>query len=81
MANLSHENQLYLTEAVAAGFYANSDLALDEAVGLLRMRDQLRTEVKRGTEQADRGELLPAEEVFDRLQQRVEQIEARMTAE
>lgn len=81
MGNLSPENQHYLTQAIAAGFYDNADSALDEAIGLLRMRDQLRAEVRRGTEQADRGELLPAEEVFDRLEQRVKQTEARVTAE
>lgn len=47
-----------------------------EALSLLRDREFLRTakrnwleaEIQKGTESADHGELLPAEDVFDRLE-------------
>ena len=73
MSDLSQENRLYVSQAVEAGIYPNPEAALDEAVSLLRMRDQLRADVQLGIDQADRGELLPAEEVFQRLERRVDE--------
>ena len=49
--------------------------ALNEAVGLLKMRQKLRADVQAGIDQADAGELLPADEVFSRLEKRAEEIE------
>jgi predicted transcriptional regulator len=56
--------------------YRDRAAAMDEAVELLRRRDQLRSDVRAGIEQADRGELLSADEVFTRLEERARQIEA-----
>ena len=75
-SDISPENQQYLDQAVANGTYPSEALALDEAVELLRKRDQLRAEVRLGIAEAERGELLPEEEVFDRLEKRARQIEA-----
>ena len=75
-SDISPENQQYLDQAVANGTYPSEAQALDEAVELLRKRDQLRAEVNVGMAEAERGELLPEEEVFDRLEKRARQIEA-----
>ena len=81
MSDISPENRLYVSQAVEAGVYPNPKAALDEAVSLLRMRDQLRAEVQLGTAQADQGKLLPAEEVFERIESRVAELEARTSEE
>ena len=73
--DLSPENSRYIARLVETGAYANEAQALDEAVLLLRKRDELRADVQAGIDQADRGELLPGEEVFKRLEERADQIE------
>ncbi len=75
MADISNDNAQYLDAAVRRGDYNDQTEALNEAVGLLKRRDQLRADVQAGTDQADNGELLPAHEVFDRLEKRARQIE------
>lgn len=56
---LSPENEQFLDQAVATGVYHDRDEALDEAVRLLRRREQLVEEVNRGIEQISRGETVP----------------------
>jgi antitoxin ParD1/3/4 len=73
---MSAENERYLDQAVRDGLYASRDQAIDIAVELLKRRDQLRRDVQVGVEQADRGDLIPAEDVFRRLEQRAREIEA-----
>ena len=73
--NISPDNARYIDEAVSSGRYNDANQALDEAISLLKKRDHLRADVQAGIEQADRGELLPAEKVFDKLEQRARQIE------
>ena len=77
---ISPENQQYLKQVVENGTYRDQGEALDEAVELLKRRDQLRGDIQAGIDQADRGELIPAEMVFDRLEQRAAQIERRARA-
>jgi len=74
-SELSPENAEFLKQSVADGRYAHASQALNEAMTLLRMRDELRAEVQIGIEEADRGELLPAEDVFTRLNERAARIE------
>lgn len=73
--NISPDNARYIDEAVTSGKYNDANQALDEAIDLLKKRDKLRADVQAGIEQADRGELLPAEQVFDKLEQRAREIE------
>jgi putative addiction module CopG family antidote len=73
--DLSAENRRYVRHLVEAGAYSNEGEVLDEAVTLLRKRDELRADVLAGIREADRGEFLPAAEVFARLEQRARQIE------
>jgi antitoxin ParD1/3/4 len=77
MLDMSPENLHYLESAVARGAYPDTLAALDEAVHLLRRRDELRTQLQAGLEQADRGELIPAEEVFARLEQRAREVQGQ----
>jgi antitoxin ParD1/3/4 len=72
---ISPENSRYLAELVSRGAFANESQALDEAVVLLRKREALRADVQLGIDQADRGELIPGDEVFSRLEKRAERIE------
>lgn len=77
MADISPESSNYISHVVELGIYPDAETALEEAVGLLKRRDQLRADVQVGIRQADRGELLPAAEVFRRLEERVTEIEAQ----
>jgi hypothetical protein len=77
MVSISPESFSYISDAVRLGIYPTPEAALEEAVILLRKRDELRADVQKGIAQANRGELLPAEEVFRRLELRVAEIEAQ----
>jgi len=74
---LSAESERYIDQAVRDGLYENREQAIDIAVELLKRRDQLRRDVQTAVEQADRGELIPAEEVFRRLEERAREIETK----
>jgi len=76
MANLSPENVRFIEQLLQQGTYASEQEALNDAVTLLKKRDELRSAVRAGIDQADSGELLPAEEVFGRLEKRASEIEA-----
>lgn len=63
---------------VDSGRYSSVDDVLDSALGLLDERDralerelaQMRESVRRGTKQADAGQVVPAAEVFEELRRR-----------
>lgn len=74
--NLTPESDRYIKQAVASGVYQSEEEALEQAVGLLKKRDELWADVASGIRQADRGELLPAEVVFERLEARARRIES-----
>jgi len=73
--NLSPDSENYIKQAVQKGIYENETEALEQAVSLLKKRDQLRSDVEAGIREADGGELLPADQVFERLTARARQIE------
>jgi Arc/MetJ-type ribon-helix-helix transcriptional regulator len=74
---MSADNERYLQELVERGIFHNRAAAVDAAIALLRQREQLRSDVQAGIEQADRGEVLDGESVFQRLLARAQQIEAK----
>jgi predicted transcriptional regulator len=74
---ISAENEQYLQCLVERGVYRDRAAAIDDAVALLMRRDQLRSDVQAGITQADSGQLLNAEDVFRRLEERARQIEAQ----
>lgn len=67
--SLSPEYSQYVVAAIASGRYHSEAEALNQAVGLLQRRDQLRAMLESAERQADAGLCRPAEEVFDRLEQ------------
>jgi Arc/MetJ-type ribon-helix-helix transcriptional regulator len=54
--NLSISNEQFLDALVSAGAFVSRSEAINEAVDLLRRREELRAEIKIGLDQLDRGE-------------------------
>jgi predicted transcriptional regulator len=77
---ISADNERYLQQMIERGIYRDRTEAIGEALALLKRRDQLRCDVRAGIDQADRGEFLDAEDVFQRLLERARQIEAAARA-
>ena len=75
-SGLSPENAHYIQAAIQSGTYKDERQALDEAISLLKTRDALRSDIIAGMAQADQGQLVPAEAVFERLEQRAREIES-----
>ena len=75
---INEENFEHIRRKVGSGRYSSIDNVLDNALTLLDERDdalerelaEMRESVRRGTEQADAGQVVPAGEVFDELRQR-----------
>jgi antitoxin ParD1/3/4 len=65
-----------IRELVESGRYGSGAEVVLDALSLLRDRellrkaqkDWLKAEIQKGIDSADRGELIPAEDVFDRLE-------------
>ena len=76
--SISEPNLKHIQRKVESGKYSSADDVLTTALGLLDERDEaleselagLHEDVRRGTEEADAGLLIPAEEVFAELRQR-----------
>jgi len=62
--DLPAEQQTIIDSLVASGRYTSFQDAMREAVCLLLSQEQLRKEVQRGVDDADRGDLLDHESVF-----------------
>ena len=71
---ITPELEQIVQSLVATGDYRNEHEVLTEALELLRRRDVLRAEIQIGIEELDRGERIPAREVFDELRQRVAEL-------
>lgn len=77
---LPAELERFLSDLVDGGSYDSRDLAIHDALWLLKSRfdlEKVRTEeLKRliavGVEQADRGDVIDGEEVFRRLHEKVQ---------
>lgn len=73
--NLSPEHAQYIAAAIASGRYQSEAEALNQAVRLLQRRDELRAMLEVAEKQIDAGLGIPAEEVFDRLEQRAKELD------
>ncbi len=71
---LSPANEEFVQDALAKGVYASRQQLLDEAVELLKKRERLRGMIQEGLDELDRGEGIPGDEVFARLEARAEEI-------
>ena len=76
--SLTPELERLVTEKVESGLYGSASEVIRDALRLLQERDELRRarleelrrEIARGVEQADRGELIDSDQVFRELRQR-----------
>ena len=75
-AGLTPENEQFVSDVVQAGSYTSREAVLDEALALLRQREELRRKLDAGIEQVQRGELLDGDEAFDQLELRARKIVA-----
>lgn len=66
---LTCHQQAVVDALVSSGRFSNEREVLDEALELLRQRDELRPMLQLGVEQLDRGERHTAESVFSELRQ------------
>ena len=67
---LTSDQQSVVRQLAASGQYAGEGQVLDEALELLRQRDDLRTRLRVGIDQLDRGERLPMAEVIAEIRER-----------
>lgn len=72
---ISPENEQFLQEAIELGSYASRDQALDEAVTLLKQRDELLRHIDEGTRQLRQGEGIELKD-DEELRQFFEEIKA-----
>jgi len=76
--SLTPELEAFVQSRVATGRYQTASEVVREGLRLLEQRerdredilDEIRAKVSRGTEQADRGELIDGETVFEKIRQR-----------
>jgi antitoxin ParD1/3/4 len=79
---LPPELEEMLRQKVESGQYSSTSEVIQDALWLFYYRDrlqelkleELRKEIAIGLEQADKGQLTPAEEVFERLRERLEEL-------
>lgn len=75
----------YVREKVESGLYNSNSEVVREALRLMGERDklreirleELRKEIQIGIDQADRGELIPGDEVFRQLKKRSEEFKKK----
>jgi antitoxin ParD1/3/4 len=78
IVSLTPELEQLVEEKVSSGLYNSPSEVIQEALRLLRERDELkemrraelRREIARGLEAAERGELISGDEVFKELRER-----------
>jgi len=83
--SLTPELERLVQEKLSSGLYTSASEVVREALRLLQERDELhrlrfqelKAEIAKGIEAADRGELIPAEEVFQELRKRNAEITKR----
>ncbi|MCI0438059.1 MAG: type II toxin-antitoxin system ParD family antitoxin, partial [Chloroflexi bacterium] len=76
--SISEQNQEHIKRKIESGQYTTPDEVIAKALALLDEQDEqlaqeldeLRAKVRAGLEQADRGQLTPATEVFEELRRR-----------
>lgn len=78
-----------IRELVESGRYGSAAEVVLDGLALVRERELTRkahdawmkAEIQKGIDSADRGELIPAEEVFDRLEAKYEAMSSRRQSE
>ena len=72
---LTPDNAKFIESLIDSGKSSSMGQALNMAVDLLKRKVEISDAVQLGTEQADRGELLTGNEVFDRIEKRAAQLQ------
>ena len=75
---LKPEQEKFIQEKIASGEYSNADDVISQAFQLLEAREQkiqeLKDKIAVGTEQIANGQVTDGEIIFDRLQEKINQI-------
>ena len=71
MSHISPENEQFIQHELELGEYRNREELLDRAVGLLKRRWELQTDIQSGI---DSGVSVPAREVFARLKKKAQEL-------
>lgn len=79
--NLSPEHSQYIVAAIASGRYQSEAEALNQAVWLLHRRDQLEQSLQAASAEFAAGKGIPEEEMFDFLDETINEIERGIQAE
>lgn len=64
---ITPECEQFVQQLVAQGAYSSNAAVVDEALRLLKHRDELRAEIRRGLDELDRGERITDETAFGEL--------------
>lgn len=67
---LTSDQQSVIRQLAASGQYAGEEQVLNEALELLRQRDDLRNRLRVGIDQLNRGDRLPIAEVISEVRER-----------
>lgn len=65
----------FVQRMVSERRFLSEEDVLAEGLRLLQAREELRAEVKKGFDQLDAGQGIPAEQVYARAEERINQIE------
>lgn len=79
--NLAPEQSQYIVAAIASGKYQNEAEALNEAVWLLKRRDQLEQSLDAASAEFTAGLGIPEEDVFSHLEDVIDEVERNAKAE
>ena len=75
---LKPEQEKFIQEKIASGEYSNADDVISQAFKLLEERErkikELKDKISVGTEQIAKGQVTDGEEVFERLQEKINRI-------
>ncbi|MGL6338729.1 MAG: type II toxin-antitoxin system ParD family antitoxin [Waterburya sp.] len=75
---LKPEQEKFIQDKIASGEYSNADDVITEAFKLLEIREkklkELQTKIAVGTEQIANGQLTDGEQVFARLQEKINRV-------
>ena len=74
-ADLSPENEQFIQRVVAAGLFPDRGHALDEAVGLLKRRQELLAQIEEGTSQLQSGDFVEYDQ--EELRRFFEEVQAQ----
>lgn len=75
---LKPEQEKFIQEKIASGEYRNADDVISQAFKLLEAKErkikELQDKISLGTEQIAQGQVTDGEEVFNRLQEKINRI-------